>query len=119
MGDDVHFGFFMRDHLKIPLFQSTGFHNENFAIEGCTAVPCSAATKLRLIVYHDFHRQHNQLISRPITFHMRFGAQAGMGGANEGLVTEATFGLLKSAIDALSPNLPSLVDEDLAAIKSK
>ena len=48
----------------------------------------------------------------------RFGAQAGMGGKVNTLVTEDTFLLLKSAIDAVSPTVPSLSEEDLYAIRS-
>ena len=91
--DDVHFGNYMVA-LQIPRVQAHGFHNENFALDDNFLIT--------LINYHSFHADHKTIVHRPITFHMRFGAQAGLMGKSNPAITEDTYHLLKKAIDKLN-----------------
>ncbi len=105
----------MQRNLRIPLHQAGGIHNEDFEILGCDSTPCPDSATLKLHVYHQFHAGHTAVESKPVTFHMRIGVQAGISSQNDGrknAVTENTFGLLKSVIDVVSRNLPDLTERE-------
>lgn len=119
--DDVFYGYYMRDKMNIKLWQASGFHNELFGFDNCDEEGrCQPYPRGRVTLgnYHDFHRQHPTIVSKPITFHMRYGKQQGTSHIVSD-VNEKTYFKLLHAVDWISPYLPVLSEEDIEAVRSQ
>ena len=94
--DDVDFGRYMR-LLQIPRLQAPGFRDEFFYMQDVLLVSCP----------FPFHLDHDKVLYRPVSFHMRMGPQAGQNFGTVWEVQEKDIQLLRAYIDRLD-HLPIL-----------